>query len=171
MENSNRGRSSGNTFLKRGLQDLLMVVAGLALTFGSGMVPNQDLSMLGFSFGVCLTAVGLIMLGYDMHIMDKLEKLEQKKSLLKDQRGVAVVYAVCIMGIFVTIICWFPLAWAAYEIMDTMTTTFDYPAVAMGTIRLAQWVIAWTPAVIICGLLLYAIINSFRTEYPSGPYR
>lgn len=169
MENNNRGRSTRDPLLKRGLQDMIFILVGLALTFGSGLMLDPNLFMLGFGLGVGLTAVGLCILMYDLFIYA--EKLSEGKDLLKDQRGTAVIYAVCIMGIFVTIICWFPLAWAAYEIMDTMTTNFEYPAVAMGTIHLAQWVIAWTPAIIICGLLLYAIISSFRTEYPSGPYR
>jgi hypothetical protein len=170
MENSDRGRSSTDTFLKRELQDLLLIIVGLAMTFGSGFMPNADLFIFCFFFGATLAAVGLVLIVYHGKLLSDVEVPDSKhKNILKDTRGVAVIYAVCIMGIFVTIICWLPLAWAAYEIMDTMTSTFNYPAVAMGTVRLIQWVIAWTPAVIICGLLVYAIVSSFRTEYPSRP--
>ena len=176
MENNNRKKSSGDSVLeKKLLTNMVLIVIGLAAVFSPLMITGEIIPGIAFGFGFVLLGLGLVLMFVDLKFFDllfgieELKPLNKKKSFKNNEKGTAVIYAVCIMGIFVTIITWFPLAWAAYEIMDTMTTNFAFPTVALGTINLMAAVIAWTPAVIIVGLLLYAIIASYKTEYPSQP--
>jgi hypothetical protein len=166
------------------LFDLILIVFGFAGVWGSSLIHSELYASICFGAGLAASIGGTLLIMWDMLSSDFLirstafldravtymEELQERKSLLKDERGIAYVWIVGVIGIAVTIIVWFPLGWVVYDIMDTMLEQFSYPAVATGTIELMQWVIAWTPAILIIGLLLWMIVNSFKVEYPSQPY-
>lgn len=176
MENNKSRGSSKNINL---IFDLALFLGGaiafsiLLPTGGSFLTAIDPALPLAFLY-VSLIALwgGAVSLTFDLaEFKDPFKVLSVSLKSFRDGRQAIVKpIVVAIIGIMITMIVWFPLGWVAYDVIDTFTSQFYFPPVALGVIRLMEWVLAWTPAIVIVGLLIYVIVNAFKTEYPSAPY-
>lgn len=193
MENNKTERPIKNSAI---MADLFILFLGAAFLAGAlFFMTSIELAQIAYGSGLALMLMGTAVLTLDIGIWripafvsksigkvrDLSHKIEEaadphwswkpskRRSFRRDQSAIVPAILVALIGIAVTIIAWIPLGYVAYAVIDSFMLSFEFPSVALGTIHLMQWVIAWTPAVIIVGLLLYVIVNAFRTEYPSGP--
>lgn len=179
MENNKTKGPAKNSVLMADMICLMGGALSLALSiFFNKQIP-VDLAQVCFGAGLALLASGMAILTYDLRVWSAppfvsrsikyMRDLSHKRSFRKSQTAIVPAIVVAVIGIAVTIIAWIPLGYVCFAVIDQFVGTFYFPPTAMGTIYLMEWVVSWTPAVIIVGLLIYVIVSAFRTEYPSAP--
>ncbi len=181
MENSKTQRSFKPFSLK---VDLAMLLIGMtALAIGLFFNLQADTAVTILLFGIVLCLISLLFTVKDAGLLHdppadvpaKILKTYQTlragllKDFMADRKAIVPAIVAAMIGIAVTIIAWIPLGYVCFMFIDSMVSLFYYPPVAMGTVHLMEWVVAWTPAIIIVGLLIYVIVSAFRVEYPSAP--
>jgi hypothetical protein len=93
------------------------------------------------------------------------------RSFRKNKRGVIWVWCVFFLALFTLIIVWVPLSWAAYAIIDAMTSSFNYPEPAKTSLQILTYIGTYSVLIMVFGLIAWALKSSTNPQmvgYPVG---
>lgn len=143
---------------------MYLILVGVALLgIFSGSLVSAEFSPFMFGVGAMLCMAGTI------HFCVTLYRTE-KKRLLENGRGVAWIWAVCLITIIVLVIAWFALSYPTLMLIDTVTGNPNWPSEYSGTVTIIRNVIQWFLILMVFGLLIWAYVSSQRPQEVSYPY-
>ena len=126
------------------MPDLLTLVVGLALIFGSQYL-NAVLGLSLLVVGAILSCFGLYAVAKDLLAHAPLMNPETEKKLTElkqNESGVAYTWAVAAGTIIISSVLWFSLSWPAVQIMDFSQSYFGFSSYTTQMIGFARVVVA-----------------------------
>jgi membrane protease YdiL (CAAX protease family) len=146
------------------LQDIILVVIGyIALLAIQNFAMDPNLAASIFILGVSAVLFGTAEMLMSLHLIQKLQ------SLKRNTKGNVWVWAVCLAGLCLYAITFYVLVMPTLQIIGIVEGMTSWDPQAAATLNLTRVVLNWHPIFFICGLLLWAFVNSVRREDVTYP--
>jgi hypothetical protein len=151
-------------------ESYMLLLAGAFALFATLIFHgNPLLAFMSLVTSGIFVGLGTLDLALGIRKVDMLRRLEILEKLRDDHRGILAIWVVCFVSLCVYSMLWFTMGWAAFNVINLMTTIYQYPAQAMNTINLVKLVLTWHPVFFFFGMLLWAFNMSQKTETVTEP--
>lgn len=151
--------------------ELAIAVIGVCLMYSSFQLGWTEMSIVIFLSGITTCGFSLVLFGATFRVLERLRVVYDAVERFRDNKhGVIYIWLVCMIAIFVLGVIYFPCISAIYQIVDAITTSYNFPANQRNSMNVFLIACGWFLVIMTVGLIGWALTSSVKRQEPTYGY-